>query len=510
VAAQKTESLLILPFDLNAPEEFDHLQGGVLAMLNSQLSLPGEIDVIVQEDGFVTDRVVDVDSALAAARKSGADYVLSGSISLFGSYVSSDALLYDVEQGVKVGSFSRSGSSIEELPEHIGSIADDIRGLIVLGLQPDRPQATMHYQNETASATDNSYFMPSSSAAVEQTLEFPVDTYLNAIAAGDVDGDGQNEICVASLDSLIFYRWEQGRLNQISTMKVSVAATILGLEIVDLNGNGRAEVFVTNFHESRGQLNSYVVEWDGTEFTQVAKGLYWFFGAMANEDGEGKRIVGQQMGRDSLYSRNGLFEMVWDGEQYAASKRIDLPEGVDIHGFAVGDFLQSGNRQYAQITQKQNLTLVAADSSILWQGREDDYGGNKRSISIDPEYIGVSLPGGGEDYVVYLKQRPISADWDEDGRQDLIVVRNKNTVGRISTQLRSYQSGVIDVLSWQGKEEDLLWSTGTVSGYFSDYIYEDITNDGVPELMAIQVDKKSAVMGLLTKSTSTLHVWGQE
>jgi TolB-like protein len=509
-AAQKTKSLLILPFNLNAPEDLGHLQQGVMAMLDSHLSIPGEIELIAPGAALMLGQAVDANTALDAARNSGADYVLYGSVSFFGSYVSCDALLLDVSQGGKVGSFNRSGNSVEELPDHIAAIAADVRGLVVLGQQPDRPQATVTYQNYSTQSGNISYLAPSSAGVVDLTLEYAVDGHLSAIAAGDVDGDGNNEICVASVDSLILYRWEQGQLVKLDTMKVSPAATILGLDIVDLNGNGRSEIFVSNYHEDRQQLNSYVVEWDGASFTKVAEKLPWFFNSLPAGDENGRMLIGQQMGRNSLYSEDGLFEMVWSGGQYVSGQKLDVPAAVDIYGFTGGDFMQTGNSQFAVLSNKQDVSVIAADSSVLWQSSENDYGGGLRTINIEPSRIGVDIPSDGDKMLVFLNQRILSADWDKDGRQDMIIVRNKNTASKYLPQTRTYKSGAIDVISWEGRKSNVLWTTGAMAGYTSDYIYADVTNDGIPELVAVQVVKKSVVMGLLGKSTSVLRVWGKE
>ncbi|MDB4609993.1 VCBS repeat-containing protein, partial [Verrucomicrobia bacterium] len=472
------------------------------------LSIPGEIDLVTAV--AASDQAFDTVSALSVARKSGADFVLSGSISLFGNYVSSDALLFDVSQGTKVGSFSRSGNSIEELPDHIAGIAADVRGLVVLGQQPAQQQATLTYQNYSAQGGEISYLAPAAAGVVDLTLESRFDGHFSAIAAGDVDGDGNNEICVASVGSLILYRWEQGQLIKLGTMKVSPAANILGLDIVDLNGNGRSEIFVSNFHEGQGRLNSYVVEWDGASLINVAEKLPWFLNSLPSVDGNGSTLIGQQVGMNSLYSKDGLFEMVWDGSQYEPGQKLSVPPSIDIYGSAVADFMQTGSDQFAKIGNDQEVSLVAADSSVLWTSSENDFGGGLRTISIDPASIGMSIPTSGDTMLFFLKQRILSADWDKDGRQDMIIVRNKDTSSKYLTQTRVYKSGAIDVLSWEGNKMDVRWSTEQMTGFTSDYIYADVTNDGVPELVAIQVVKTSKALGLLGRTTSVLRIWGKE
>jgi hypothetical protein len=507
-AAEKVESLLIQPFELNAPEGFSHLQQGVTAMLNSRLTIPGEINVVEVAGDKPSSSQSAMNLALESAQKAGADYVLYGSISLFGSYVSSDAFLLDVATGTKAGTFSRSGNSIEELPDLVSGIAAEVRNLIVFGQLPAQPDMALSLNATTKTTSNNSYMTPAV-AEVDLLGQVKIDTYLGSIAAGDIDGDGQNEICVISAKALTLYRWNNGQFNLLDSMKISAASTPLGVEIVDLNGNGRAEIFITNYLENREQLSSYVVEWDGSDFSTVAKNLNWFFNTMPSEDGAGKRLIGQQMGTTSLYSSDGLFEMIWTAEGYDAGQKIVVPDGINIYGFTVGDFLQKGSPQFAQITNKQNLSLVSTDNSILWEGWDENYGGSQKAISITPAAIGMSMPSANDKIFVYLAQRVLSANWDMDGRQDVIVVRNKNTVGKFSTQLRNYKTGMIDVLSWQKNKEDVVWTTGTVQGYFSDYIYEDVTNNGHPDLVAIQIVKEKAVLGLLGTSKSILKVWGQ-
>ncbi len=531
VLASDVESLLILPFNLNAPSNLGHVQKGVMAMLSSRLTnLTGKPPLTPETTSPsllpLPDRI-SPNIALDLARQAQARYVVFGSISLFGSQVSSDAFLYDVKLKIPVLSFSRAGTKVEDLPDHIIVLVSKIRDGIASGHHTPRPSAgadigTSGTGRSTGPAQSNasgSAIPPRDetvSAAAKQIAgtasrqwQSPsIDLELGGMAAGDVDADGRTEICVISKDTLLLYRWEQGKLVKLDSMKCGAASLLLGVDIADVDHNGFAEIFVTSYHELGQHLNSFVVEWDGTAFRRIQDRLNWFFRSFRSPGHDKKRIMGQKMGSGRLYDRAGIFEIAWINKGYRASDRVEVPAGIDIHDFAYGDLHSDGTNLVAAFTENGNLSFCTMDGDVLWQSKKT-YGGTTNSLAMDPSLIGTSVSGYQPKIQVYLQPRILLTDLDHNGRSEAIVVNNHDALGRHLTQVRRFTSGAVEVLTWEGIEPAIHWRSGEVSGHISDCMFEDITHDGRPELVAIHVQRKKGA-SLLNKHKSHIISWPVE
>lgn len=90
----------ILPFDVNAEKDMTFLQEGILDMLGSRLAWRDKVDVISENEtkaALASIEGFDGQSrALLVGGKLQADFVLFGSLTVFGESVSIDAKMVDV------------------------------------------------------------------------------------------------------------------------------------------------------------------------------------------------------------------------------------------------------------------------------------------------------------------------------------------------------------------------------------------------------------------------------
>ena len=85
----------ILPFTMNADRDLSFLRDGLVDMMGSRLAWKGEVDII--QKGLVKDAMARFDgpmtkeTALDIGKALKADYVILGSLTMFGDSVSMDA-----------------------------------------------------------------------------------------------------------------------------------------------------------------------------------------------------------------------------------------------------------------------------------------------------------------------------------------------------------------------------------------------------------------------------------
>lgn len=127
-AANKSVTVMILPFEINAVEEAAYLQSDIPKVIGQNLAQEGAT-VLKPPPGFEQPVKVS-DLSLPDLRRlgteNGADYVIWGSLTLIGQQFSLDARLMDVFETAPPKVFSVLGAGLENLPLKVKDLTDEI------------------------------------------------------------------------------------------------------------------------------------------------------------------------------------------------------------------------------------------------------------------------------------------------------------------------------------------------------------------------------------------------
>ena len=143
-AAAQVQKVAVVPFTVYAEKDLTFLQKGIVDMLTSRLSQPGEVMVLGRE--VTADAMQDVEGALNPAkavelgRALEADYVLYGSLTVFGESVSVDAEMVDVSGAREPLSFFTQSTSFGEVIPAVDRFAAQINET-AFGKDTVRPRA---------------------------------------------------------------------------------------------------------------------------------------------------------------------------------------------------------------------------------------------------------------------------------------------------------------------------------------------------------------------------------
>ena len=125
-SADKISKVLILPFNIHSEKDLSFLQKGIGEMLSTRLAFDNKVMIIGKEDAGIVPGKTDEKIALAAGEKTGADYVLFGSLTVFGESISTDAKFYDVQKKSQLVVINEFGSSQGDVIYHINVFAAKI------------------------------------------------------------------------------------------------------------------------------------------------------------------------------------------------------------------------------------------------------------------------------------------------------------------------------------------------------------------------------------------------
>jgi len=129
------KKIAILPFTMNSDRDLTFLQSGIMDMLSSRLYWKDKIDVI--EKGAVLKTLekfpgpMDKQKALETGRALKADYVILGSLTVFGDSVSIDAKILDVTKGEELVTAFEQSKGMDGVIPTVNKFAEDINAKVM-------------------------------------------------------------------------------------------------------------------------------------------------------------------------------------------------------------------------------------------------------------------------------------------------------------------------------------------------------------------------------------------
>ena len=526
-AAEPPKKVAILPFEINAPEDLSYLREGIMDMLASRISWEGKVEAI--EEQQVKSALAGREGAMneAAAREVGttlgADYVLFGSLTVFGESVSIDAKMIALkEERPPVSVYAQTKGMGEVIPR-INDFAQDInnkifgRGPARAAAPPSQPRFSRAHPETIMSGPAPSAPAPREGGSFvqmqsdreagsdvfrSQKLSFPA----LGMDVGDLDGDGRLEIVVLSqLGEVIVYQWDRGRLTKRGSFQAERRDKLVWVCLVDANHDGKDEVYVSNLRQQR--LASYVLEWRGDRLKKLATEIQWYFNRLT-VPGKESILLGQKKSMKDIFTP-GVYHLQFAGGSYQPLEGISLPRRANVFSFTQGDLDGDGKPETAFIGPEERLYLVDDDGTLLWQSREY-YGATANILeSKKPTDGSTRVEGGGgatdddEVEAYYIPSPLLLVDLNSDKKLELLVNRNMSLVTRVLSGQRKFSDGEIQSLVWVGDNVFPQWKTRPLRGMLVSYRLADMDGDGQEELVVAAVLER----GTFKKTKSIIYVY---
>lgn len=509
LAQKNVNRVLILPLTIHSEKDLTFLNKGIMDMMASRFS---QSATVIRRASLDPGK-----DPVQIARDLKADYVVTGSLTVFGNSASTDAALTEVASGDTVLPFSQFGQNSGDALKHINQFATQATQYIasrsdaaprvaapsepapavmipqvaapVQPVQPPPPAVVEPPQAPVLPVPASAPVIASTAAAgsAETTADDgdalwtsnPFKGTISALATGDVDGDGRPDIVFAHENRIVVERREGGRLERIATFDAGKRHTIVSVDTGDINGNKTVEIFVTRL-DAHNKLDSVVLEWNGSGLQAIAANQRWYF--RAGDDPEnGRTLMGQRRGIPSSNDTGGLyadahfmpgvFEMTWNGKNYQAGRRLPLPDDMTLYRFAQGEIFNDGAIRTIAYSAADKLRVYDPVGAPQWAG-EETLGGN-------PIYLeAASFTDVRTKDRTYLTQRFITADLDGDGKIEVVTVHNRDAAKGFVERFRKYTRGQVIALRWNKVNMKEVWTGEEVSGYISDFSLADLNGDG--------------------------------
>lgn len=283
---------------------------------------------------------------------------------------------------------------------------------------------------------------------------------------GDVTGNGERELVVSDGTNLRVYSMK-GIPEEVWSIKGEAHVKHLSVDVLDVNGNGKAEIFVTSLVSREREMSSFALEYDSTGgFRRVWDKAPFFLRVMEDD------LLMQKYSAFGLFT-GPVFKAGWEEGMYKPLVPLKLPADFNIYGFVKLKQYSAGDIIVVTLNEEGYLNLYKNGKSV-WKS-SDSYGPfeitlrrNKSllfgNVGEDDDDLRSSLLG-----VEHVRGRLITTNTQR-GEEIIIVkrfplVKNIPHLGAGRTEIHS--------LIWNGAmmEEEVLLSD--ISGSATDYQVED-------------------------------------
>jgi len=480
----KVYKVAILPFIIHSQENLDYLREGINDILTSRITVEGRIIVI---ERTVVERILyemrpmrlDEDVAKQVGTRAGADYVVLGSITKIGDYISLDARLVSItEEKPPLGAYTQH-KGIDDVMLKIGDFAQDI-GFRIIGRRASvsRPSEPRHPylirpEREIGRVGSGELAFKRS-----QTFDFEI----KGLDIGDVDGDKKNEVVAMDNHNIYVFKYDGEKLSLFRKIEIGYQHNFLTLDIADLNRNGFAEIIVTSVIEDN--LQSFIIEYEQGEFRVITKKSGWFYRVLEHPK-DGPILMGQQMGSDGLFS-GPIYQFIYKKKTFEKGPKMPFPKESKIFGLAMSDIRNIGTTDMIKLEDSERIRISSPDGKFEWRSRER-FGGTNISYDTkkkaDPVYRGSEAPA----WRVYIPARILIKDLDGDGIREIIINKNYSPT-RMFERVRNFDLGEIYSLVWEDGSLTTQWKTREINGYIVDFQIKDADNDGNEDLVVAVVN----------------------
>jgi len=474
----KVYKVAILPFMIYSQENLDYLREGIYEILSSRITVEGRIVVIdrsVVEKAVYEERPMRLDETAATkiGMRVGADYIVLGSITKVGDYISLDARLINLtEEKPPLTAFTQH-KGIDDVMVKIGDFAQDI-GYKILGRRtmvgrPGEPKQRKGIERFDRVDID---------IKKSQTFGFEI----KGLDIGDVDGDKKNELVIMDEHNLYIFKYDGEKLSLFQKIEAGNQYNFLTLDVADINRNGVAEIIVTAVVED--DVRSFILEYEQGKFRKITEKSNWFFRVLEHPK-EGPILMGQRMGSEGI-PVGPIHKFVWKKNSFEKGPKMPFPKETNIFGLALAGLQNKDKLDLVVLDDLERLRIVAPDGKSLWTSKEH-YGGTinfyetkkKRELT----YRGQAPP-----WRVYIPGRVVIKDLERDGLNEVIINKNVTSSTRLLERVRTFETGHIYSLIWDDGILTTNWKTREINGYISDYQVKDVDNDGEEELVVAVVD----------------------
>lgn len=486
--AAEPPTILVMPFHVISQDQPELMIAGIEAFLNSRLiSDTCSLRAVPIINGKTKNNSVpSSDEALAFTQEHNGDFLIYGTVVKFGETLTTDAFLFDRAQHTVILHFNDMGTGNDVLLTHLNEFSKKVLSLLALPCYPAS-------EAKVTSSVNTTTTIGLTTASVWKSPSIKGEIF--GLATGDLDGDHITELVLAQTDSVSV--WDMDPQKKTITQKAAFPLPrhdhVAGVDLADINGNGRPEIFVSLIQDDHKSIDSLVLEWDGTSFQTIRTGLKWVFRRHILPDESTPVILAQKNVSLSKLLGSPIQRLTFVSGNYDFETTIHTPlKNPNLYSFTYSKSTQ--DTIYAMYSFNNRLNIYDSGMNLIWES-DETYGGSTVAMSVaDPSDKDKTNS-------LYLEPRLMFHDLDGDEANELISIKNHEITQHLFSGMKNFNKGQIVILKRSDFGFVPLVETEPVTGHITDFALTDHDSETMPELIYSVVNRGK---NLFSKKTSTV------
>jgi len=336
-AAGYSRRIAIAPFASLTKEEIGATVSVLPRLLASRLMALAGADVVLLPAGGKDPE--------AAAKEAKVPLLLQGTVSKLGKGYSVDTTVTDLETGKTAGAFFAAAATEDDIIAQLGVLSGEISEKLfgvqgaIRAMAPPAPVAaapavfsapfgipaiggpSVAASPAPVPATPEGW-APSSIKKVGQSDKIADEIY--GVVAGDVDADGNGEVVTWGRNTIYVYRAKGDEILPYTRISRSVQNHFLNVETIDLDGDGKKDLVVTNLQGDR--LASIVLLRKGDGFVETPGATRHHLVVLREWNGRNV-VAGQRQGFSEPF-QGRIYAMKWDGKALSEGELLPLDTAI--------------------------------------------------------------------------------------------------------------------------------------------------------------------------------------
>ena len=503
--SKEIKKVAVLPFVMNTQQDLTFMQKGIFDMFFSRISYGDEVEVLTMEafekrlgsasPSLSITKGINETKAKELGNFLNVDYVLFGSLTLFGNSMSLDVNMVDSKSDNPPLTFFRQGNDVGAVIPELDKIAEEINykvfGRETLQFQSQQALQKAYAGNEESHKSPLKNF---------QTL-LTVNGVLNGVATGDLDGDKKNEIVVIQDRTIqIFEYGFNGKINLVEKLENSSSSmTLVSIDVADINHNGFSEIFVTRINNLNQTVASQVIEYDGDKYV-VGETTYPWYLRVVKDDRGNAELFAQVNTKKGPWVPKDVFKVDWQNNMYVPGTKVIVPKaGFSVLSMASKNIgKESGT--YFYINEKGQIVAFNDSGKIDWSS-DEGYGGSLLFYKI-PQNEANALYA--NEYKFFQPKSVVHVR-EADGKPEMFVIKNYEASDSFFENTRVYKKGSIEIFNLN--ELGLAFDNAPKKfpGPVTSIDIGDYDNDGKMELLVTMQKKGSNIFSGDSKSLLVVY-----
>ncbi len=510
--------LIFSDFESNSAGKYGYLRDSIQTMLASRLTAHEKIIVV---DTPLSAQKIDKlkgskDTRDQITNKLNADYLISGALYSLKSGLNIQLTLHPLNNKDEVLRFSIVSDTTTSLLTDIEKLSAEIardafgqsKAAQVFGAKNTNPQGNSGFVTEHPEAafkkklysggftTIKGSGVKTSVYGAKKSLEVPLE--LVSMAVGDINRDGREEILVLSENEIQLFDLTEEGIELLAQKKLPADKRNHAINIADINGDGSTEVYISATKNL--DVSSMILTWQKESgFVLVADDIPWYLRPVKMPDGQWS-LLGQKRGNEKIvFVQPGIFELqLSDDFVVKELKKIALPQEINLFDFTYADLDGDGYSELAVIDKFEKMRVYSSSNELLWVSKRS-FGGS--SIYLGPsqgdavndsEPWGLTVNEESDREPIFVPNRLIVKDFDQDGSAELIVNENEATYFNFFAKIRIYASSMVVGMRWNGEAMQEVWRTGKYDGVISAYSFiSTLSEKGSDDALSIGKDRNT-------------------